>query len=216
MGVVSHFRSSSSEQLCQAAQVQNVNFETNRATDQIGGLVCHDRSQGCILPHMLPRFNIPSRRASSRTPCQKGPSFPSRGLDISPPSRTAETVGLASEGSQLIDSGLSTEVVETILHSRAPSTRKLYALKWKVFTSCCSDRQLDPVNCPVGTVLEFLQDRFTAGLIPSTLKVYVAAISAYHIPLGGTSLGETPWYLVSSVVLWGWGLQLTPGCRHGI
>ncbi len=47
---------------------------------------------------------------------------------------------------QLIDSGLSTEVVETILHSRAPSTRKLYALKWKVFTSCCSDHQLDQLT----------------------------------------------------------------------
>ncbi len=32
----------------------------------------------------------------------------------------------------LIASGLSTEVVETILQSRAPSTRKLYALKWKL------------------------------------------------------------------------------------
>ncbi len=117
---------------------------------------------------MVPRFNIPSRRASSGAPHQKGLSVPSRGLDISPPTRTVETVGLASEGAQLIDSGLSTEVVETILHSRAPSTRKLYALKWKVFTSWCSDHQLDPINCPVSTVLEFLQDRFTAGLAPST------------------------------------------------
>ncbi len=72
------------------------------------------------------------------------------------------------------------------------------ALKWKVFTSWCSDRQLDPVNCPVGTVQEFLQDGFTAGLTPSTLKVYVTAISAYHIPLGGMPLGKgisfPPWY----------------------
>ncbi len=111
------------------------------------------------------------------------------GLEIPPPTRTVETVGLASEGVQLIDSGLSTEVVETILHSRAPSTRKLNALKWRVFTSWCSD-QLDPFNCPVGTVLEFLQERFTTGLAPSTLKVYVVAISAYHIPLGGISLGN--------------------------
>ncbi len=107
-----------------------------------------------------------------------------------------ELWAFSSEGAQLIDSGLPTEVVETILHSRAPSTWKLYALKWKVFTSWCSEDQLDPVNCPVGTVLEFLQDRFTAGLAPSTLKVYVVAISAYQIPLGGMSLGKTPWYLV--------------------
>ncbi len=127
---------------------------------------------------------------------------PKQGLDISPPTRTVETVGLASEGAQLKDSGLSTEVYQTILHSRAPSTRKLYALKWRVFTSWCSDHQQDPVNCPVGTLLEFLQERFTAGLAPPTLKVYVAAISAYHILLGGISLGKDPRYLLSSMVLW--------------
>ncbi len=141
---------------------------------------------------MVPRYIIPSRWASSGAPRQEGPSVLSGRFDISPPSRTMETVGLVSEGAQLIDSGLSTEVVETILHSRVPSTRKLYALKWKVFTSWCSDHQLDSVNCPVGTVLEFLQDRFTAGIAPSTLMVYVVVISAYHIPLGGMSMGNDP------------------------
>ncbi len=34
------------------AQMLNVNFETDRATNQIRGLVCHDRSQGRILPHI--------------------------------------------------------------------------------------------------------------------------------------------------------------------
>ncbi len=57
MGVASHFRSSSSERLCHAAQVQNVNFEKNHATDQIRGLVCHDRSQGCILSHIHPSMS---------------------------------------------------------------------------------------------------------------------------------------------------------------
>ncbi|KAI2644186.1 enzymatic polyprotein [Labeo rohita] len=74
----------------------------------------------------------------------------------------------------------------------APSTRKLYTLKWKLFTSWCGDHQQDPVNCPVGTVLEFLQDRFSAGLAHSTLKVYVAAIAAYHTLLGGPSVGRNP------------------------
>ncbi len=96
------------------------------------------------------------------------------------------------EGAQLIASGLSTEVAETILQFRAPSTRKLYALKWKLFTSWCGDRQLDPVNCPIGTVMEFLQARFSAGLTHSTLRVYVAAIAAYHAPLGGQSVGKDP------------------------
>ncbi len=56
MGVASHFRSSSSERLRHAAQSSssNVNFETDRVTNQIRGLVCHDRSQGRILPHIHP------------------------------------------------------------------------------------------------------------------------------------------------------------------
>ncbi len=56
-GVASHFRFSSSERLRHAAQVLNVNFGTNRATDQIQGLVCHDRSQGRILPDIHPSIS---------------------------------------------------------------------------------------------------------------------------------------------------------------
>ncbi|CAM4607827.1 unnamed protein product [Leuciscus chuanchicus] len=100
-----------------------------------------------------------------------GTFCPKQGAQSFTPARTVEPVGLASEGAQLIESGLSTEVAETILQSRAPSTRKLYALKWRVFTSLCSDHRLDPVNCPIGTVLEFLQDRFTAGTDEHTRKL---------------------------------------------
>ncbi len=49
----------------------------------------------------------------------------------SPLSGVVETVGVAPEGAQLIASGLSTEVVETVLQSRDPSTRKL-SLMWIV------------------------------------------------------------------------------------
>ncbi len=71
---------------------------------------------------------------------------------------------------------------------KAPSTRKLYSSKWGVFESWCLTRAIDPVNCPVGPVLEFLQERLTAGAAATTLRVYVAAIAARReldeIPLG--------------------------------
>ncbi|KAI2646657.1 Tyrosine recombinase XerD [Labeo rohita] len=70
--------------------------------------------------------------------------------------------------------------------------RKLCALKWKLFTSWCGECQQDPANCPVGTVLEFLQAHFSTGLSHSTLKVYVAAITAYHAPLCGMPVGKVP------------------------
>ncbi len=99
---------------------------------------------------------------------------------------------MAPEGAQLIASGLPAEMVETILQSRAPSTRKVYTLKWKFFTSWCRARQQDPVNCPVGTVLEYLQARLSAGVSHSTVKVHVAALSAYHSPLDRNSVGKHP------------------------
>ncbi|KAJ8009614.1 hypothetical protein DPEC_G00090730 [Dallia pectoralis] len=123
---------------------------------------------------------------------REGPAFPGAWGHPSPPPGAVETMGLASEGARLLVSGLSTEVVETILHSRAPATRKAYAARWKLFTSWCRERQVDPVNCPVFAVLEFLQHRFSTGLSPSTLKVYVAALSACHVPLNGVSLGRHP------------------------
>ncbi len=108
--------------------------------------------------------------------------------DLSPLVGVVDAVGVAPEGEQLIATGLSTEVVE----SRAPSMMKLYTLKLRLFTSWCADCQLDPVNCPFVTVLEFLPARFSAGLTHSTMKVYVAAIAAYHAPLGGLSVGKNP------------------------
>ncbi len=132
--------------------------------------------------------DFPPRRLSMGDSHQEGSPLTGRRHLCAPPPGVMEAVGVAPEGARLIASGLSTEVVETILQSRV----KLYALKWRLFTSWCGDRQLDPVNCPVGTVLEFLQARLSAGLTQSTLKVFVVAISAYHASLGGQSVGRHP------------------------
>ncbi|KAI2658584.1 hypothetical protein H4Q32_016681 [Labeo rohita] len=143
-------------------------------------------------PSMVLGPDFSPRRLSLGDSRQERSPLTGGGYCVSPSPGAVETLGVAPEGAHLLASGLSTEVVETILQSRAPSTRKLYALKWRLFTSWCERHQQDPVNCPVGTVLEFLQDRLSAGLSHSTLKVYVAAIAAYHAPLGGLSVGKDP------------------------
>ncbi|KAL0149704.1 hypothetical protein M9458_054987 [Cirrhinus mrigala] len=149
-------------------------------------------------PSMVLGPGFPPRRLSMGDSRQEGPPLASGRHHPSPSPGVVEVVGVASEGAHLVASGLSTEVVETILQSRAPSTRKLYALKWKLFTSWCGDHQQDPVNCPVGTVLEFLQDRFSAGLAHSTLKVYVAAIAPTTPFWVAPQWVGTPWLQVSS------------------
>lgn len=50
--------------------------------------------------------------------------------------------------------------------------------------------KLDPVHCPIGSVLAFLQKCFFAGVDSATLRVYVAAIAAEHVPLQGVSIRD--------------------------
>ncbi|KAI2666079.1 ORF V: Enzymatic polyprotein [Labeo rohita] len=87
-------------------------------------------------------------------------------------------------------SGLPQAVIETITQSRAPSTRQAYALRWGLFVDWCFSRGEDPQRCTIAVVLSFLQEKLERRLSPSTLKVYVAAIAAYHDAVDGTSLGK--------------------------
>jgi hypothetical protein len=74
--------------------------------------------------------------------------------------------------------------------ARAPSTRRLYALKWSIFSAWCQDRDLDPVTSEISMVLSFLQELLDKQRSPSTVKVYASAIAAFHAPIAGRSVGR--------------------------
>ncbi|KAI2646865.1 ORF V: Enzymatic polyprotein [Labeo rohita] len=134
-------------------------------------------------PSMVLGPDFSPRRLFLGDSCQERSPLTGRGLHSSPSAGAVEALGVASEGAHLLASGLSTE---SSLHEET------VRLEVEGFDFWCGRRQQDPVNCPVGSVLEFLQDRLSAGLTHSTLKVYVAAIAAYHAPLGGLSVGRNP------------------------
>ena len=71
-------------------------------------------------------------------------------------------------------------VVCTIFSSRAPSTRLLYANRWKLFSQWCVARGKVPGTCSVVVILHFLQSVLDNRRAASTLPVYMAAISATH------------------------------------
>ncbi len=77
-----------------------------------------------------------------------------------------------------------------LVEAWAPATRRLYALKWGEFVKWCSDVHIDTATFSVSDVLRFLQHRLYSGSLPSTLKVYVAAIASFRSPLGGQSIGR--------------------------
>ncbi len=119
---------------------------------------------------------------------QAGPAVPASGQDLASSTRALEVVGMAHTGLRALMTNLPVEVQETITSARAPATRMLYSSKWGVFESWCLARAIDSVNCPVGPVLEFLQERLTKWAAATTLRVYVAAIAARReldkVPLG--------------------------------
>ena len=86
-------------------------------------------------PSMFLGSDFSPRRRSMGDSRQEGSPLIGGGHDIPSPPGAMEVMGVAPEGAHLVASGLSIEVAETILQSRTPSTRKLYSLRWKPFTS---------------------------------------------------------------------------------
>lgn len=100
------------------------------------------------------------------------------------------SVPVALEGPDSLLTSCDQAVVQTVLNARATSTRTLYDNRWKLFVSWCESRKVDPERCPVPVLLNYLQDLLEKGLSVSTIKVYVAAISARHNLVEGRSVGS--------------------------
>ncbi|XP_070401406.1 uncharacterized protein [Nothobranchius furzeri] len=154
----------------------------------------HSHSGGPILAsHALGGGHFPTPGGPTlETAASQGPGVPSGRLDLPPSSRTAGPVGLAPEGCGLVSAELPQAVIRTIQNARAPSTRSLYDCKWRVFEAWCQGREVSPFQCPVNIILSFLQDLLDGKKAFSTIKVYLAAISARHLGFGKKLAGRHP------------------------
>ncbi len=130
------------------------------------------------IPDMVLRADSSSVSATLGDYDQAGPALSASGQDLASEIRDLEAVGMAHPGPRALISSLPAEVQETIASARAPATRKLYSSKWRVFESWCLAHAVDPANCPIGPVLEFLQEKLVTGAAATTLRFYVAAIAA--------------------------------------
>ncbi|KAK0154188.1 Potassium voltage-gated channel subfamily H member 4 [Merluccius polli] len=64
--------------------------------------------------------------------------------------------------------------------------------KWRVFEGWCDLKHIIPFQCSVVDLLCFLQDLVDKGKAFSTVKVYLAAISACHVGFGDKPAGQHP------------------------
>ncbi len=138
-------------------------------------------------PSLVPRDDPVAVCSTVVNTTEERSSLASTGQDLASPAGTVEPSCLAARRES---DRLPTRVTNTILEARAPSTRRLYALKWSVFSDWCSARNQDPISCDVSHMLIFLQELLDKGRTPSTLNVYMAAIAANHSPEAGRTIGR--------------------------
>ncbi|KAI2646596.1 hypothetical protein H4Q32_030865 [Labeo rohita] len=149
------------------------------------------------------------------SPAPQRPFVTSGGGDFSSSSRTTGTMGLACEWFNLSTTGLSDSVIRTIQNARAASTRSLYECKLGVFERWCATKHEIPFQCSVAVVLSFLQDLIDQGKAFSTIKVFLAAISACHIDGTPGSFGFSKALEAISLAYSSKGLVPPPGlCAH--
>ncbi|KAL0179586.1 hypothetical protein M9458_025028, partial [Cirrhinus mrigala] len=141
-------------------------------------------------PNLVLGPGAPGINPSLAHSSEEGPPFSGEGHNLAPAPRSLEPPPLVPGRDQEDFRDLSPSVVNTLLQARAPSTRRLYDLKWRIFVNWCSYHGKDPRNCGIKSVLSFLQEGLDGHLSASTLKVHVAAISANHDLVGGRSVGK--------------------------
>ncbi len=142
------------------------------------------------LQDLVPGTHAPRDSPSLANSSEEGSAFSETGHPMAPAPGPVETPRMVPGWDAEVLADLPQEVALTITSARAPSTRRAYTLKWNLFVEWCSSHQEDPRRCSIRAVLSFLQQGLERRLSPSTLKVYVAAISAYHDPVEGKSVGK--------------------------
>ncbi len=184
-----HSALADSQALCVSS---DQNIASGVMQHQGGASVCGTHSPELAEPALV---SGPDRAVDSPSLAdsgQEGHAISGGRLGVAPEPGTMELSCVAASGLSGELDALQSRVIDTLTEARAPSTRRFYALKWGVFVKWCHQAHIDPVACTVLDVLSFLQYRLDSGSLPSTLKVYVAAIAAFRSPQGGQSIGRDP------------------------
>ena len=92
-----------------------------------------------------------------------------------------------------LDQGISEQAAKLLAtHSWRKGTTYAYNSSWRQWCSWCNGRQVDPFRAPVVDRVNYLSERFDKGDSYRTLNSRRSAISAFHVPVDGTKVGQHP------------------------
>ena len=90
----------------------------------------------------------------------------------------------------LAKEGISDEAATHISHCRRKGSLSNYESAWRKWSSCCGERQVDPIRCSINFALDFLANLYNKGYEYRTINSHRSAISAYHMPVVGQPVGK--------------------------
>ncbi len=120
-----------------------------------------------------------SQRGTLESSQETGSSPAFAGTDLASKCRQTTALCLAAEKPELLFGACNTNVKNTILNSRAPFTRNIYACRWKLLTEWCTQCWVIPEQCSVPLVLCFLSRTGYRGkcVLGSSRAHYSAQVS---------------------------------------
>ena len=83
-------------------------------------------------------------------------------------------------GKRLAEEGISKRASDLIVSSRREGTLSTYSSAWNKWVSWCVEQNVDPVQCNVSCILDFLALLFESGCECRTICTHRSAISALH------------------------------------
>lgn len=76
--------------------------------------------------------------------------------------------------------------------SRRPSTNRIYDATWRNFCTWCKKFNLNPLSVTIPNILDYLLEGMNRGLLPSTIRRQVAALSTVLTCSDSVSLSQHP------------------------
>ena len=154
----------------------------------------HDIDRPSMANSILVSSSLRIVCSESNTITKSTKSFtrPSRKIPPIDKTKISNFSGLECLRKDLEAKGVSARAATLISDARRPGTASHYQSAWGKWAGWCNKREIDPVRCEVNWILNYLAEKFDQGLEYSTIAGYRSAISAYHIGIDGSKVGDNP------------------------
>ena len=98
--------------------------------------------------------------------------------------------GMENLRKSLVNTGLSKSAASLIASSRRSGSNANYDSAWSKFIGWCDWKQIDPIQCPINFILDYLAELSDKGYAYRTINSHRSAISAYHGEIDGRPVGQ--------------------------